>query len=63
MGLVKRGLPALAYPSLEQAIGKDSYVAGRGKDRARQALQKALQLSASFTGASEATRTIVSLAP
>ena len=70
---VKRGLPALAVPSLEQAVQKDpknpiflyhlgmAHVAGGDKDRARASLQRALQLSKSFEGAADAQRALDAL--
>lgn len=70
---VKRGLPALAISPLEQALQKNpnqptyhyhlgmAHVAGGDKDRARLSLQKALQLSKSFEGASDAQRALDAL--
>ena len=70
---VKRGLPALAVNPLELAIEKDpsnplyryhlgvAHAQAGDKDRARLALQKALELSKSFDGADDARRTLESL--
>lgn len=70
---VKRGLPTLAVPPLDLAIQKDpknplyyyhlgtAYAKAGDKDRARPALQKALQLSSSFPGATEAKQALATL--
>jgi tetratricopeptide (TPR) repeat protein len=70
---VKRGLPALAYAPLEEAIQNDpknplyhyhlgmAYVRSGDKDRARPTLQRALQLSSAFQGAAEAKQALASL--
>jgi tetratricopeptide (TPR) repeat protein len=70
---VKRGLPALAFTPLEQAVQKDpknpvyayhlgtAHARNGDEDRARQMLQTALKLSPSFAGADDARRTLQSL--
>jgi tetratricopeptide (TPR) repeat protein len=70
---VKRGLPALAITPLEQAIQKDpknplyhyhlgmAYVGSGDRDRARPALQKALELSADFENAADARQALAAL--
>ncbi len=70
---VKRGLPALAFTPLEQAVRKDpknpvyayhlgtAHAKNGDKDRAREMLQAALKLSPSFPGADDAKRTLQSL--
>ena len=70
---VKRGLPALAFTPLEQAVRKDprnpvyayhlgtAHAKNGDHDRAREMLQAALKLSPSFPGADDAKRTLQSL--
>jgi tetratricopeptide (TPR) repeat protein len=70
---VRRGLPALAFAPLEVAIQKSpsnplyhyhlgmAYVAAKDNDRARPALQRALQLNPSFEHAGDAKKALASL--
>ena len=70
---VKRGLPALAVAPLEQAIQKNpsnatyhyhlgmAYARAGDRDRARPALQRALQLSPAFENAVDAKQALAAL--